>query len=341
MNLQAVVGAALVIFMFVFIAVMWKIYNGMKQFLSSNIEEAIIVSGECMTEQLEDVSRSMTGRIRLLQNENITLREDISRQLSGIISIIRDSNDKAEIGVNSIVKELNYIIPALRDEMTKMLQTLSENAGTFQKSTLKNFEDEIKKFIKAIDDSYRNIERAADEQNKAVTNIAGTVQCVLQTSARDIQSDFAYTQAEIQNIITSAVQQIDEDYQSNMRRMFQAMADNLAAITQELRASSASGELSINTQALETKIQAMTQQLEEINSKTVKPAKTDGTKKVLEEVSAKLDTIIERLNHPAPPETPSPVNPDEAPATPKTKRASRKKNAADTEPDKQDTPANT
>ncbi len=238
-NLQTAAVAAMVVFLMVFIVMMWRIYAGMKQFLSENIEEALIVSAESIGKQIYSVEEAVSAKMNVLQNENKSLREDIRRQLAGITAIIRDSNDKSEIGVNSIVKELNYIIPALKDEMTRLLATLSENAGTFQKSTLKNFEDEIKKFIHAIDASYRNLEKAANEQNKAFANIAGTVQSVLQTSAMDIQSDFAMTRAEIQAVIKSAVQQIDEDYQSNMRRMFQAMADNLAAITQELRASTA------------------------------------------------------------------------------------------------------
>ena len=54
-------------------------------------------------------------------------------------------------------------------------------------------------------------------------------------STQNIQSAFNRTHAELQAIITDAVGQINADYQENMKRMFQAMADNLAAITEKLK----------------------------------------------------------------------------------------------------------
>ena len=340
LDLQVICAAAMMGFMLVFVVMMWKISSGMKQFLSDNIEEALIVSAECIGDQIQSIEKAMAEKMNVLQNENRALRGDLSRQLNGISAIIADAIDKSEIGVNSIVKELNYIIPTLRDEMKKLLQTLSENAGTFQKITLKNFEDEIKKFIQTINSSYANLDKAAQEQSKMLENVSGTVQGVLKTSAKDIQSDFEKTRATIQEVITEAMKQIDEDYQSNMRSMFQAMADNLAAITQELRASSAGGESGVNTSALETLIQDITKQLEEINSKTVKQAKSDGTKKVLEEVSEKLDKIIDRLAPPASPETTAPAQ-DEPPATAQPTKTTKKKKKNESASDAKATSANT
>lgn len=119
--------------------------------------------------------------------------------------------------------------------MKKMLDALSQNAETLQNGTIKNFEAEIKKFIQVIDTSCENINHAAQEQSNLLTNVAGDVQCVLATSARDIQSDFEKTRTALQSIIKEAMEQIDADYQENMKNMFKAMADNLAAITQQLK----------------------------------------------------------------------------------------------------------
>ena len=58
MDLQVVIAAALVVFMGVFLVMMWKICNGMKQFLSDNIEEALIVSGDYIGERIQDYSGS-------------------------------------------------------------------------------------------------------------------------------------------------------------------------------------------------------------------------------------------------------------------------------------------
>lgn len=55
------------------------------------------------------------------------------------------------------------------------------------------------------------------------------------TGAKDIQNVFAKTRAELHETVNSAMKQIDSDYQTHMRAMFRVMADNLAAITQELR----------------------------------------------------------------------------------------------------------
>ena len=64
-----------------------------------------------------------------LQNENQTLRKDLTARLEAITPIINGSNEKAELGVNSIAKELNHIVPTLRDEMNKMLDAMSKNAS--------------------------------------------------------------------------------------------------------------------------------------------------------------------------------------------------------------------
>lgn len=55
----------------------------------------------------------MTDRMNVLQKENKILREEVTRQVNSIISIIKEADDKAEVGINSIVKELNYIIPSV------------------------------------------------------------------------------------------------------------------------------------------------------------------------------------------------------------------------------------
>ena len=106
----------------------------MKKYLSDNIEEALIVSGDYIGERVKELHSTMTGRMNALENENMTLRTEITRRLDAISSIIADADDKSELGINSIVKELNYIIPSLRDEMTKLLNTLSENADSFKTS---------------------------------------------------------------------------------------------------------------------------------------------------------------------------------------------------------------
>ena len=236
MDLQVIFAAAFVVLLVVLIVMMAIFYNGMKKFLSYNVTDALIVSAEAINEQLGILQHSMTDKINTLQSENKTLRKDLTAQLEAITSIINDSNEKAELGANSIVKELNYIVPTLRDEMNKMLAELSKNAESFQKTTLKNFETEINRFIKVLDTSCENLNRAAQDQSNLLASVAGTVQGVLNTSARDIQGDFARTRAELQDIMTEAMKQIDADYQDNMRQMFVAMANNLAAITDELRA---------------------------------------------------------------------------------------------------------
>ena len=116
----------------------------------------------------------------------------------------------------------------------QLLEALSKNAATLQTTTIKNFEAEIQKFIKTIETSCAELNKAAADQSKLIAGIAGTVQGVMGQGARDLQSDFNRTHAALQNIIKNAVGQINTDYQENMKRMFQAMADNLAAITQHL-----------------------------------------------------------------------------------------------------------
>lgn len=242
LNIQIIFSAAVIVFMVIFLAVTWIIYGGMKKFLRSNIGEVLIISGETICERVENLNSAMTKRMNTLENENRTLRAEITRQLEAISSIIADADDKSEIGINSIVKELNYIIPALRDEMKILLETLSQNAESFQKSTIRNFEAKINEFTATINNMCDKIRKSADDQSNTFAGMAGTIQSVMDSGTRNLQSEFTKTHSALKGIITDSMKQINADYQDNMKKMFQAMTDNLAAITQQLKTAGTNAE---------------------------------------------------------------------------------------------------
>lgn len=275
--MEIIFAGIVIVFMVIFLVMMWTIYRGMKKFLSDNIEEALIVSGDYIGDRVKDLHSTMTGRMNALENENRTLRAEISRRLDALSSIIADANDKSEIGVNSIVKELNYIIPALRDEMKNLLATLSENAEAFQKSTIKNFEAEIIKFTKKINEMCEEIKKSADEQSKTFAGMAGSVHSVMDKGEQDLQSAFTRTHSELRGIITDSMSKINTDYQENMKKMFQAMADNLAAIIKQLSTAGTNAELPGNTAEIKTALTAITDRLDTAA------------------ITNRLDTMIERL----------------------------------------------
>ena len=301
--MEIIFAGIVIVFMVIFLVMMWMIYSGMKKFLSDNIEEALIVSGDYIGDRVKDLHSTMTGRMNALENENRTLRAEISRRLDDLSSIISDADDKSghdisritndmntlletlsgnaeslrnenetlrrEItqrldaisaiiteannnstaGAGSIVKELNAIVPDLRNEINKLLKTLSENAEAFQESSIKNFEDEIKEFIKTINEMCEGIRKSADEQNKKFTEMIGKIQSVMNKGTKDLQSEFKGTHSALQSIIKDSLQQIEADYQDNMKKMFQAMADNLAAITHQLKAAGTNAELPAKTES--------------------------------------------------------------------------------------------
>ena len=133
------------------------------------------------------------------------------------------------------MKELNDIVSALKDEMSKLLETLSRNTELIQTTTLRKFQAEIDRFVQVMETSCENINTAGRHQNETLANIAGTVQASMQNGARDIQNEFNHVHTAIREVMTSAAEDIKTNYQANMRKMFEAMADNLAAITQQLR----------------------------------------------------------------------------------------------------------
>lgn len=256
MDLQILYAALLVVFMCIFlfmIFMMWKIYKGMKKFLSDNIEEALLVSGEYIGEQIQSVEHSVQKKMSVIENSNYVLREEITRKLEAIALTLNEANEKAETGLEGIVKELNYIIPSIRDEMKNLLDALSKNLDSFQKGTIKNLEAEIKKLTQVIDASCENLEKSSDEQRKLLASMAGTIQNVLTNGERDIQSAFDKTHKTLQDTIKDSMEQINADYQANMKKMFKAMADNLAAITQELRKANTNAATAVTIEPPEPK----------------------------------------------------------------------------------------
>lgn len=239
MVMQAIFLAAVIVIMVFLLVMMWTIYGGMKEFLRDNVREVIIASGECIIDRVQNLHGAMSTHINALETGNMTLRNEITRRLDALSDIIADSGGKSETGVNSIVNELNNIISTLRDEMKEMADTLSQNSESFQKSTISNLEAEIRKLIMAVKSLCGDVTKSANEQSKILAEMAGTVQGVMREGVWNLQSEFGKTHAEIRNIITDSVKKIDDDYQQNMTRIFQAMADNLSAIIQQLRTAGA------------------------------------------------------------------------------------------------------
>ena len=300
--------------MAVLIVMMWVIYSGMKKFLSDNIEEALIVVGDSIGDRIKSLNSEMTGKMNALHNENMTLRSEITGRLDALSKVISDSNSKSELGVNSIVKELNYIIPTLRDEMNKLLYSLSENAETFQRDTIKNLDAEIEKFIHAVNSSCKSIRKSAEDQSILLANMAGTVQSVMENGTRNLQSEFSKTHSELRQTITDSLRQIDADYQDNMKKMFAAMANNLAAITQQLR--EANAESPANLEEFWTVLQSITTRLDRmiVYLKQMTPeANMKEFHTVLQPIIEKLDKMIESL---------TPITPDK-PEKPKSEKKPR------------------
>ena len=150
MVMQAIFLAAVIVIMVFLLVMMWTIYGGMKEFLRDNVREVIIASGECIIDRVQNLHGAMSTHINALETGNMTLRNEITRRLDALSGIIADSGGKSETGVNSIVNELNDIIPALRDEMKNLADTLSQNTASFQTSTISNLEAEIRKLIMAV-----------------------------------------------------------------------------------------------------------------------------------------------------------------------------------------------
>ncbi len=298
--MEIIFAGIVIVFMVIFLVMMWMIYSGMKKFLSDNIEEALIVSGDYIGDRVKDLHSTMTGRMNALENENRTLRAEISRRLddlSSIISdaddksgqgisritdeisrlagtltgnaeslrnenatlrreitqrldaisaIITDANNKSEAGAGSIVKELNNVVPAMRDEMNKLLETLSQNADSFQRNTIRNLEDEISQLIEAVDTSCKRMAESSNQQASCLADMAGTFQGVIAESANNLQSELGQIHSGIRNIINNSMDQIKDAYGENIKIILQVMADNLAAIIDKLRTAGAEGSFPAN-----------------------------------------------------------------------------------------------
>ena len=175
--------------------------------------------------------------------------EDVSHKIEGLsATLVAIKSEGAGIDSEGIIKKLDLIVTALRDEMGTLLGTLAKNIEEVQKGTIKNFEDEIKKFNKAIDTAVKNIDKASTNQSHRLAEIAGIVQGTLNNGINDIRNNFNNLGVQLQAITQNAEAQINTNYQNNMTAMFQIMADNLKAIMLQLKEFGAQGELSQHIQ---------------------------------------------------------------------------------------------
>ncbi len=248
--------------------------------------------------------------------------EDVSHKIEGLsATLVAIKSEGAGIDSEGIIKKLDLIVTALRDEMGTLLGTLAKNIEEVQKGTIKNFEDEIKKFNKAIDTAVKNIDKASTNQSHRLAEIAGIVQGTLNNGINDIRNNFNNLGVQLQAITQNAEAQINTNYQNNMTAMFQIMADNLKAIMLQLKEFGAQGELSQHIQTLQDTMNGVTTKLEAI------AATLDKTYQASKQQTTQTD------QPPAPAATPTDDNAvqpttDTTDTTPKNTRARRKDDQA-------------
>ncbi|MBQ2616530.1 MAG: hypothetical protein IJF90_06700, partial [Synergistaceae bacterium] len=204
--------------------------------------------------------REETAKLLRTMSQNM---EDVSHKIEGLSATLAAiKSEGAGIDSEGIIKKLDLIVTALRDEMGTLLGTLAKNIEEVQKGTIKNFEDEIKKFNKAIDTAVKNIDRASQNQGNRLAQIAGIVQSTLNNGINDIRNNFNNLGVQLQAITQNAEAQINVNYENNIKAMFQIMADNLKAIMLQLKEFGAQGELSQHIQTLQDTMNGVTTKLE-------------------------------------------------------------------------------
>ena len=263
--------------------------------------------------------REETAKLLRTMSQNM---EDVSHKIEGLsATLVAIKSEGAGIDSEGIIKKLDLIVTALRDEMGTLLGTLAKNIEEVQKGTIKNFEDEIKKFNKAIDTAVKNIDKASTNQSHRLAEIAGIVQGTLNNGINDIRNNFNNLGVQLQAITQNAEAQINTNYQNNMTAMFQIMADNLKAIMLQLKEFGAQGELSQHIQTLQDTMNGVTTKLEAI------AATLDKTYQASKQQTTQTD------QPPAPAATPTDDNAvqpttDTTDTTPKNTRARRKDDQA-------------
>ena len=245
--------------------------------------------------------------------------EDVSHKIEGLsATLVAIKSEGAGIDSDVIIRKLDLIVTALRDEMGTLLGTLATNIEEVQKGTIKNFEDEIKKFNKAIDTAVKNIDKASTNQSHRLAEIAGIVQGTLNNGINDIANNFNNLGDRLQQITHNAEEQINVNYENNIKAMFQIMADNLKAIMLQLKEFGAQGELSQHIQTLQDTMNGVTTKLEAI------AATLDKTYQASKQQTTQTD------QPPAPAATPTDDNAAQptTDTTPKNTRARRKDDQA-------------
>ena len=237
LSLDSILMIVLIIVLVIMLLMFGFLFGALKNFLLEEIQEAIIASGEC-TEDVGEEVKKFDEALNAIRRENQDMRMEIMQSLAKIINAISQSDGKAEHESSNILKELREIVPALHTEISNMLKTLSEGSGKFQDESMRNIEAEVKKLSDAINAAVNNLNKASQAQSERLATVAGAVQTVLDKGVKDLQNEFNKTDSELKKITKDAVKRINDDYQNNMKKMFQAMADNLAAITRKLSSAS-------------------------------------------------------------------------------------------------------
>ena len=206
--------------MFMFMLMLWYMFKGLQDVLINGVQEAIIIAGEDLGQRIDN----MQVRINALQKE--------------IANITNLTQTQSQTQSPEVIEGMLNVISELQRETDSFLKDFAakvEKSAGINNKTLAAFDEEIKRFTRTLTESIKQIQAAGDEHNNLLAKMASSFQGVLNTSSLDIKDAFTKTDDELKMIITDSMKSINRNYEDNIRKIFQAMADNLASIKEALK----------------------------------------------------------------------------------------------------------
>lgn len=211
----------LIIFMAIFLVAFWFMLAGIKKFLTDEIKETLIVTGEDTSEKIQLLEKSVLNKLEAIQKKNHAFQnfqqeitQEIITNLEKIFTQISQASQKTENNINNVLTSLNSLNTVssntvstnIPENLVKEIQNIADTlikVNTQINSLRKennNYAKIIVDKIKNINLTSSNVPQALTAQNNNINALLGNINSAISTADNNMRNDIAKVLEKLINI---------------------------------------------------------------------------------------------------------------------------------------------
>lgn len=212
----------LIIFMAIFLVAFWFMLAGIKKFLTDEIKETLIVTGEDTSEKIQLLEKSVLNKLEAIQKKNHAFQnfqqeitQEIITNLEKIFTQISQASQKTENNINNVLTSLNSLNTVssntvstnIPENLVKEIQNIADTLIKVN-TQINSLRKENNNYAKIIVDKIKNINLTSsnvpqalpDQNNNNINALLGNINSAISTADNNMRNDIAKVLEKLINI---------------------------------------------------------------------------------------------------------------------------------------------